>query len=98
MHRRFITLLSASAFVLFTSVYCDRDYSCSGFVYEAGTTTPIDSVSIMYPSGFASTDAGGHYQMEFHTSKEPRLEFNKEGYEPAYRQKCKENDVVEMQP
>lgn len=97
MERKVIVLVGSCLFVLLTSVYCQRNYTCNGTVYEYGAATPIDSVAVLFPGGFVMTNEEGKYCAQFKTVKGPSLEFVKPGYTKKNIQNCKNVDKVEIE-
>jgi hypothetical protein len=89
--------LGSFVFILFTSVYCERDYSCSALVLDQNTQLPVDSAWVRYANGYSITNNSGEFCIQFSTSKGNSIEIEKEGYMDKFINHCTIEDTIYLE-
>lgn len=87
--------LVSITFVVFTSVHCEKNYTCVGRVLDATTQEPIDSVTVLNPSETVYTSTNGSFELNnFKTYKRPSIKIVKEGYGTQEFKDCRKINTI----
>ncbi len=90
--------LFSLAFVLFTSVHCEKNYTCAGRVLDADTHAEIDSAIIVYTRGEMFSNKNGFFELNNQkTFNRPSISIVKEGYKTQKHKDCRQIKTIYLE-